>query len=296
MSNLNSPIPTVLDLEAAHDHCRRVTQAAAKNFYYAFALFPEAERRAMCAVYAFARMADDLADEPGEPAAKAAALADLRARLERSGREPSTDPVLAALADARVRFHLPLAPLEDLLRGVEMDLSVRRYAGFDDLRLYCYRVASTVGLVTIEIFGYQDPAARAHAEDLGIAMQLTNILRDVREDLERDRVYLPQDELARFGVTEADLAAGRATPAFHELMAFQARRAREYFVRGERILPFVRKETRYCPAILQTIYRRLLLQIQARPERVLRERVRLSTTEKLFWMFWLWLRHRVAGA
>lgn len=280
-------------LEDAYAHCRAITRAAAKNFYYAFALFPEPERRAMCAVYAFARRADDLADEPGDPLAKAAALADLRVQLERSEQEPPADAVLAALADTRRRFNIPRAPLDDLIRGLEMDLTVRRYATFDDLRLYCYRVASTVGLTTIEIFGYQDPAARAHAIDLGIALQLTNILRDIREDLERDRVYLPQDELARFGVGEADLAASRATPAFLELMKFQGRRAREFFAAGERLLPFIRRETRFCPAILRTIYRRLLDRIEARPERVLRERVRLSTAEKLACMAGLWLRYRI---
>ena len=193
-----------------------------------------------------------------------------------------SDPIFLALQDAILRYHIPPEYFWQLIDGAEMDLTVRRYPTFADLRRYCYSVASTVGLISIEIFGYRDgQQARQHAEDLGIALQLTNILRDIREDAERDRIYIPQDEMERFRYSEADLLAGIANEASLQLMQFQVQRAREYFERGRKLLPLLPRGPRACTAVLQGIYSRILERIEARPSAVLRERVSLSGSQKL---------------
>ena len=268
-------------VEAAYDYCQEITRREARNFYFAFLTLPRAKRRAIYAAYAFARAADDAADSPASAADRARGVAALRGELRQAFAGAPRGPVLVALADASRAYGIDPALYEELLDGVEMDLAPRRYETFDDLRAYCYRVASVVGLISIEIFGYDDPRARDAAVDLGIAMQLTNIIRDVGEDAALGRVYLPQEELRRYGCPEDDLMRGATSDAYVALMRFQARRAREFFVSGRGLLPYLDPRSRSCPAALADIYSRLLDRIERRRFDVFGERVRLSAPEKL---------------
>jgi len=270
------------DLSAAYRHCQALTRREAKNFYYGFMLLPARQRRAIYAAYAFARECDDIVDA-GLPVEDASArLAAQRALLDRCLEGSPDGPVFTALADAVRRYDIPRDYFYRLIEGVESDLTVRRYATFDDLKRYCYLVASVVGLISIEIFGYKGgEAARGYAADLGIALQLTNILRDVQEDLGRGRVYLPEDELVRFGYKADFLRQGVANEAFQRLMAFQVARAEEYFEEGRMLLPLLPRRARACVGVMAGIYRTILDDIRQRPEAVLRQRVSLSAGQKL---------------
>lgn len=267
----------------AYGSCREIARAEARNFYYGFLLLPPVKRAGIHAAYAFSRRADDSVDEGGSRRSRTEAVAALRAELDAcvAGRPPRDDPVLLALADTIARFGMPRAHLDALIDGVEMDITVSRYADFAALEAYCDRVAGAVGLVSLHIFGFADPAAPAHAADLGVALQIVNIMRDVAEDVARDRVYLPADEMAAHGVTEDDLRAGRATPGFRALMADQAARARLYFDRGERLLPLLDRRSRACVAMMSGLYREILAEIERRDHDVLAGRVSLSRPRKL---------------
>jgi phytoene synthase len=269
-------------LTAAYDYCQALTKREAKNFYYGFMLLPERQRRAIYAAYAFARICDDIADEglPSDQAARR--LACYRASLDRCLNGQPEGPAFEALKDAVDTFSIPHRYFYDLIGGVEMDLTVRRYETFDELKRYCHLVASTVGLISIEIFGYRGgETARQHAADLGIALQLTNILRDIQEDAARGRVYLPQEELARFGYTEEELFAGRATPVFRRLLAVQIERARRYYGEGRRLLPYLPRRARACVGVMAGIYSSILSDIEREPGVVFRRRVSLGTGQKL---------------
>jgi len=269
-------------LEQAYGYCQALAKREAKNFYYGFILLPPTERRAIHASYAFARGCDDIVDDDLAPEEKVQRLAQYREVLTQTLNGAPSSPVFLALADAMHRYRIPQTYFYQLLDGVEMDLTVHRYPTFTELRRYCYGVASTVGLISIEIFAYRGgEQTRRYAEELGIALQLTNILRDIREDARRDRIYIPQDELERFGCPEADISAGVPSAAFRRLMQFQVERAREYFARGRKLLPLLPYRSRACTAALQAIYHRILERIAADPARVLRERVGLSGREKL---------------
>ena len=272
------------ELELAYADCRNLTRREAKNFYYAFITLPQDKRKAISAAYAFCRHCDDSVDEAASPEDKLSALAGLQASLEQAyqGRAPS--PMFLALADTADRYAIPQDYFREIILGVESDLVKTRYRDFDELREYCYRVASVVGLVCLQIFQYppQDgAAAREFAVDLGLAMQLTNIMRDVREDWNMGRVYLPQDEMARFGYTEEHLGCGVRNEAFAELLRFQGERARSYFRSGFRLLPYLSHRSRACPAVLGAIYSRVLDRIEDSGYDVLGERrIALSTGEK----------------
>jgi len=270
------------ELSAAYRHCQALTRREAKNFYYGFMLLPAAQRRAIYAAYAFARECDDIVDA-SLPVKEASARLAAQRELLHSCLEGRPDgPVFLALADAVRRYDIPRDYFHRLIEGVETDLTVRRYATFDDLKRYCYLVASVVGLISIEIFGYKGgEEARGHAANLGIALQLTNILRDVQEDLRRGRVYLPEDELARFGYKADFLRRGVANEAFQRLMAFQVARAEEYFEEGRMLLPLLPRRARACVGVMAGIYRTILDDIRRRPETVLRQRVSLSAGQKL---------------
>ncbi len=269
-------------LEAAYDYCQALTKREAKNFYYGFMLLPHHQRRAIYAAYAFARRCDDIVDE-GLPRAEATVrLAAYREALGCCLEGRPEGPVFTALKDAVDTFAIPHRYLYALIDGVETDLTVRRYAGFQELERYCYLVASTVGLISIEIFGYQGgERARQHAADLGIALQLTNILRDIQEDAGRDRIYLPREELAAFGYSEEELLAGRVTPAFRRLLAFQVERARRYYGQGRRLLPYLPRRARACVGVMAGIYCHILDDIEREPEAVFQRRVSLSAGQKL---------------
>jgi len=263
--------PTLLD---AYEACEALTRAAAGNFYYGIRLLPADKRRAMCAVYAFARRVDDIGDG-GHPAQrKRELLAQARAELDR----PDGSPMRVALADAEARFGLPREALSDLIDGVEMDVSGRRYETFEELLDYCRHVAGTIGRLCVAIFGAREPArADRLAEELGVAMQLTNILRDVREDAERGRLYLPAEDLERFGCPDP-LAAPVAQ--FASLIRFEAQRAAERFSRGLALLELLDGRSAACVAAMSGIYRRILERIERNPLAIRDGGVALASWQK----------------
>ena len=242
---------------------------------------PAAKRRAIYAAYAFCRHCDDSVDEETSTDAKLTALADLQSNLDAAYSGNPSSPVFLALADVAQQYEIPQAYFQGVIRGVESDLVKDRFQNFDELREYCYRVASVVGLICLQIFGYEDDDAKEYAVDLGLAMQLTNIIRDVREDLDMGRVYLPQDEMARFGYSEEDLRNGVRNQAFMDLMQFQSQRARGYFDCGFKLLPYLTRRSRACPAVLGALYSKVLDRIEASEYNVLESRVSLSKSEKI---------------
>ncbi|MCW2954516.1 MAG: squalene synthase HpnD [Conexibacter sp.] len=275
------PTPPVAEAVAdAYRDCEQTTRREAANFYYGIRLLPSEKRRAMSAVYAFARRVDDIGDGSLPTAEKVALLARERdgiARL-RSG-IPGDDAVIVALADASARFDLPLDAFDALIDGVEQDVRGDRFATFDDLVLYCERVAGSIGRLCVAIFGARDlPAALVHADELGVAMQLTNILRDVREDHENGRLYLPQEDLVRFGCGDEPLGAPPA--ALEQLIRFEAARNREWFARGLRLLPLLDRRSAACVLAMTGIYRRILDRIEEDPLELTRHRISLPIWEK----------------
>jgi phytoene synthase len=288
---------------AAYAFCRAIARREAKNFYWAFRVLPRHKSDAMCAVYAFMRRADDIADDESKPldARRAEMISWLdawRSSRSSSNNAASEDPVFLALSHTQRRFHIPNSLLEELVAGTAMDLEprtgtiepVQTYATFDDLYRYCYLVASVVGLVCIRIFGYSDTRAEKLAEETGVAFQLTNILRDVKEDVERNRVYLPLDLLDEFGESPDELrslAAGRAmTGRERAMLATLAIRAEKYYVAAGKLTPLIDRDSRAALWVLVTIYHRLLARIAARRMEVFGERVALSTAEKFGVLAW----------
>jgi phytoene synthase len=268
----------------------RLTRQSGTNFYYAFRLLPAEKRRAIYALYAFCRVVDDCVDEKdgeGEPGL-ARWLAEVRRAY--AGR-PETE-LGRELAETVARFPIPRGCFEDVVAGCRMDLTTRRYATFADLRVYCERVASAVGLASIEIFGYEDPGAREYAVELGLALQLTNILRDVSPDAERDRLYLPLEDLARFGVGEAELLAAARDPhvprpeGLARLLAFEADRARSHYAAAAARLPPRDRRSMLAAEIMGAIYRAVLEKWAARGHPVGGERIALGKPRKA----WLALR------
>ena len=269
-------------LDGAYDLCQEITRREAKNFYYGFMLLPNGQRRAIYSAYAFARECDDIADA-GLPVDEATArLNAYRRSLSEclAGRPDS--PVFEALHETIGRYRVPPEYLFDLISGVETDLTRTRYETFEELKDYCYHVASVVGLVCLEIFGYTGgQTARDHAADLGVALQLTNILRDIREDSERGRIYLPLDELKWFGYSEEELLAGRSTAEFRRLIAFQVDRARQHFAQGRLLLAHLPRRARACVGVMAGIYSSILDDIESDPAVVFERRVSLSASQKL---------------
>jgi phytoene synthase len=323
--------PARLQLRAAYAICRSIARTAAKNFYYGFMVLPGHKRNAMCAVYAYMRHADDISDDPSfSTEDRRARLNALRDSLHRVvAGEPTDDPVLLALADTQRRYNIPLDWLNKLVEGTAMDVQPAAvmsppesgtsalgtaarvgtvttqqaqsqpatYETFDDLYKYCYHVASVVGLVCIRIFGYRDPAAEPLAERCGIAFQLTNIIRDVKEDAEMGRIYLPLEDMRRFDRCASELelrtpsgdgspSSGMDTPPdlaerFRPVLEFEASRAREYYRSAEELLPFIEDDSRPALWVLVQIYSRLLEKIARRNYDVFGPKVRLTVPEKL---------------
>ncbi|HXJ34868.1 MAG TPA: presqualene diphosphate synthase HpnD [Candidatus Eisenbacteria bacterium] len=268
-------------VEAAYQHCEEVTRRAASNFYWGFRLLSTERRRGLTAVYAFCRAADDIADEPDLRRDPRRLIARWREELHAAYDGTPRHPIGVALADAVERFAIPRAHFEAVVDGVEMDLRRTRYARWDgDLADYCYRVASAVGLIAIEIFGYTNPSARDYATNLGLAFQLTNILRDVAEDAARGRIYLPQEDLARFGCAEDDVLASRCTAAFRQVMAFECARAGEYYGRARFSLAEEDRPALAAAEAMRLIYEQLLRRVMFRRYDVFGERVRLTSAEK----------------
>ena len=276
------------ELELAYDHCRRIAREQAKNFYYAFRTLPGPKRRAIYATYAFCRHCDDIADDDRPLEDKKRLFARERQLLGDLGKDGAEGPVYIALSDTSQIFGIPPRYFEEVIEGVEMDLTLTRFKTFEELRAYAYRVASVVGLICIEVFGYEDERAKEYAVDLGLAMQLTNILRDIKEDAERGRIYIPLDEMERFEYSEADLMGGVVNDAFRGLMAFQAARARRYFDSGKRLIPLLSAESRACPATLHKVYSTILDRIDASGFDVFKKRIGLNKSEKVLIAAKLW--------
>ncbi len=281
------------ELDRAYDHCQRVAKEHAKNFYFAFRALPIVKRRAIYAAYAYCRMCDDIADGDIPVERKRRMLAHvrqtLRTALSRGASTRALAPEFRALSHAASTFDIPSEYFYQILEGVESDLTKTRFANFGELREYCYKVASVVGLVCIEVFGYTDARAAEYAIDMGIAMQLTNILRDVREDAERERVYLPQDEMERFGYTERDLMEGVVNDSFRRLMKLQAERARRYYDRSRPLFDLLDADSRSCPRVLHAAYAAILRRIEEAGFDVLSQRIGLSASEKLVIAARLWI-------
>jgi phytoene synthase len=266
-----------MDVASAYSYCERLTREHAANFSYGIRLLPPPKRAALSAAYAFARRVDDIGDGDLPHADKHAQLDAARRELKQLG-APTDDPVLIALTDATIRYPIPLTALEELVDGVEMDVDGTIYETFDDLVVYCRRVAGTVGRISLGIFGARDyEEATTRADALGVALQITNILRDVREDREMGRRYLPSEDVDRWQV-DPDLTG--PTDAFAKLVRFEAARAREWYARGFGLLPLLDRRSRSCVAVMAGIYRRLLTRIEDHPKHVLETRLSLSTSEK----------------
>ncbi len=275
-------------------YCQQKAVQSGSSFYYSFLYLPLEKRRAITALYAFCREVDDVVDECTDAAVAHAKLAWWRQEVaaifsEEHGAKPS-HPVAKALAAVAKTFNLTAGRLNEIIDGMEMDLTHNRYADFDTLRLYCYHVASVVGLCSAEIFGYRNSDTLKYAQDLGLAFQLTNIIRDVGEDARRDRIYLPQDELARFDVSEEDILQSRESDNFRRLMEFQIERAESYYVRAFAALPAEDRKNQQSGIIMAAIYRALLQEIKNDGCHVMRQRVSLTPLRKL-WLAWkTWLK------
>lgn len=280
-------------LQEAYNYCRAFTRQRATSFYYAFSALPAPQRHAIYACYTFAGQCDDIADEPMAVERKLELLQEQHQRLRYcyDGTDGGASLADIALADAVSRYRIPRSYFEELLEGVAMDLTVSRFATFDDLYHYCYRVASVIGLICIEVFGYREPVARQYAIDMGLALQLTNIMRDIKEDAERDRIYIPQDELARFGYSEADIFGGVINDSFHRLMEFQALRAEAYFHRGRRLLPLITSvRSRMCVNGIQGVYYEILRRIRASNYDVYTNRITVPKTQRMALLARLWMQ------
>ena len=284
----------VASLDADYEHCAQVTRRSRSSFYYAFILLPPERRRALHAVYAFCRFIDDIADDEAirEPALL---LTRWREELDRVYSGAPTRALSRALADSARRFKIPRELFEEIINAVEMDLSRKRYQTWEELRPYCYRVASVLGLICIEIFGYSNPSAKLYAENLGLALQLTNILRDVREDAQRGRIYLPLQDLARFNVSEEEILGGVYSPNFVRLMDFEARRARELYALAQGELAPEDRATLLTAEAMRLIYAALLERIINSNYRVLDRRHRLSAPHKLYLVGRAWAEGRISA-
>ena len=266
-------------------YCQQKAAQSGSSFYYSFLFLPPERRRAITALYAFCREVDDIVDECMDVGVARTKLGWWRIQLAALYEGRAEHPVAQALVPVVTRFNLPQSRLQEIIDGMEMDLTQRRYADFTALRLYCHRVAGVVGLLSAEIFGYRDPGTLKYAENLGMAFQLTNIIRDVGEDARRDRVYLPLDELARYNVTVADVMHARASDGFRQLMQFQVGRALGYYREAFALLPAADRKSQRPGLVMAAIYRTLLAEICADGAQVLTQRVSLTPLRKL-WIAW----------
>ena len=286
----------VTELDLAYSHCQQVTKENARNFYYTFRPLPAEKRRAIYAVYAYCRLCDDIADGDLPVGEKYRGFAAIRENLQSGNLSGEHALLYQALHDAAQKFQIPYRYFEEILQGVEMDMVKNRFANFGELREYCHKVASVVGLVCIRIFGYEDPRAEEHAVEMGLAMQLTNILRDVKEDADRGRIYIPLDEMRQFRYTEAELHRGEVSEGFTALMAYQTARARTYFDNSRQLFPLVSADARACPKLMHATYSGILDRIERAGFDVFERRIGLSTSTKMLLLARLWAGSLLARA
>jgi 15-cis-phytoene synthase len=267
------------------EYCQQKAAASGSSFYYSFLFLPRERRRAITALYAFCREVDDVVDETADPQIAATKLAWWRKEVAELYAGDPHHPVSKALAPFLEKFSIERSHLDEIIAGMEMDLNQSRYLDWPGLERYCYRVAGVVGLLAAGIFGYGDRRTLDYAKDLGIAFQLTNIIRDVGEDARKNRIYLPMDDMKRFGVPAADILNARETPGFQELMKFQAQRAKDYYAKAFAALPQEDRKTQRAGLIMAAIYRTLLDEIERDGFRVLTQRTSLTPLRKL-WIAW----------
>ncbi|MHA1989140.1 MAG: presqualene diphosphate synthase HpnD [Promethearchaeota archaeon] len=276
------------------DIAKEISKQSRSSFYYAFNLLPPAQRDAMNTVYAFCRQTDDIVDEGNEANhLKYEKLRKWRIELEKSFTGYSDYQILNKLASTISRFNIPLEPFFELLKGMEMDLQINRYLTFNDLELYCYRVASTVGLMCIEIFGYNHKSTKEFAVNLGIALQLTNILRDVKKDAEKGRIYLPQEDLAKFGYGENDIFSHNYNDKFTEMMKYQVNRAKEYFDKATACLNLEDKKAMFAARAMQHIYYRMLNKIVDVDYDIYNNNIKISKFKKVGIALGVWAKYRL---
>ena len=273
-----------------HDYCQDKAAASGSSFYYSFMFLSPERRRAITALYAFCREVDDVVDECHDPALAQTKLEWWRQEVGRIYAGVPTHPVGQALHDVLGRFDLAQEQLLEIIDGMAMDLVQTRYLDFKGLQLYCYRVASVVGLLAVEIFGHQDRQTLAYAHDLGIALQLTNIIRDVGEDARRGRIYLPIEDLQRFQVPAKDILEARYSEAFRALMAFQAQRAETFYDQALAKLPAIDRASQRPGLVMAAIYRTLLREIAADGFQVLDRRTSLTPLRKVWLAGSTWFR------
>jgi phytoene synthase len=262
------------------------------NFYYSFLLLPKPKREAINIVYAWCRVADDIVDDEGSIPAKRLRLLQWAKEFELALAGTSRFPLVNKLSLIIKRFNIPLHHFNELIKGMEMDLVKTRYETFEDLKLYCYRVASTVGLICTEIFGYNREEAKVYAENLGLALQLTNIIRDVAADAKKGRIYIPQRDMDFFGYSEEELFAGKYNIKFKRLMAFQAERARGYFTEAIKHLSAEDRPLFLAALIMQEIYFRLLQDIEKTEYNIFPRRIKVSNTTKILITARVWWNNR----
>lgn len=258
-----------------------ITRQSKTNFMWSFAMLPEHKREAIHTVYAFCRCTDDIVDEEGDSDSKSIRLSKWKEELEKGLRNESSHPLLNQLSTIAVRFNIPAVHFFDLIRGMRMDLEHVRYDTFEDLYQYCYNVASTVGLMCSEIFGYTQESTKQYAIDLGIALQLTNIVRDVRADAQIGRIYIPQEDFARFNYSYDQLLQSKYNEAFVQLMRFETDRAKQYYVKARASLAIEDHAAFFAARIMDRIYYRILEKIERRNFPVFRERISISTLSKI---------------
>jgi phytoene synthase len=282
-------VPRSGRIAESYAQCRRIARAQARNFYYGFRLLPREKHAALCALYAFMRWVDDISDAPSDRGAKQQGLEVARQTVERVARGDASGPViLPALAHTLATYEVPREYLDELIAGAQMDLDVATYRTFEDLRQYCHRVAGVVGQCCVRVFGYKEARALELADRLGLAFQLTNILRDVVEDFSRGRVYLPAEDLERFGCKARELVAVPPSKSARELFRFEAERARGFYAEGAALIPLIEEDSRAALWALARIYGGLLGKMEARGYDVTSERVGLGAAEKT----WILLRAR----
>ena len=271
-------------------YCQRKAASSGSSFYYSFLFLPSDRRRAITALYAFCREVDDVVDECSDSQIAASKLAWWREELHRLYAGQPQHPVTRALQPFLSKINLPQEQLVEIIDGMEMDLQQTRYLNFEALSLYCYRVASVVGLLAAEIFGYTDTQTQKYARDLGMAFQLTNIIRDVGEDARRGRIYLPMDEMERFDVPATDILEARSSENFIKLMEFQIKRAESYYAQAMGQLPQCDRKTQRPGLVMAAIYCTLLEEIKRDGCQVLNQRTSLTPFRKL-WIAWrTWIK------
>lgn len=276
------------------DSAKQISKESKSSFYYAFNLLPEKQRDAMNTVYAFCRKTDDIVDDISVPAeVKYEKLRKWRIEFERAFVGRSEYPLLNKLGKTISNFNIPLDPFFELIKGMEMDLQKNRYKSFDDLLVYCYRVASTVGLMCIEIFGYKNPSTKDFAVNLGIALQLTNILRDLGKDAEQGRIYLPQEDLIKFNYTEDKLYQKISDENFKHLMKYEVDRAKSYFEKATQSLDLDDKKTMFAARAMQHIYYRMLERIIKSDYDVLNNEVKVKKIEKVGIALGVWAKYQL---